>query len=111
MLKQLIMKNILSSIVLISFIAIGLNMAIPFVGAEEGQVTVRKLQESGQILSLEKITKFANAVKPGEILDTELERKKGRYIYEVELLDTKGQVWELKLDAKTGELIKLEIED
>ena len=111
MLKQLIMKNILSSIVLISFIAIGFNMAIPFVCAEEGQVTVRKLQESGQILSLEKITKFANAVKPGEILDTELERKKGRYIYEVELLDTKGQVWELKFDAKTGELIKLEVED
>ena len=106
------MKNINLTIVLfVILITLGLKTNIPFATAEEGQVTVRKLQESGQILSLEKIAKLANAVKPGEILETELENKKGRYIYEVELLDTQGKVWELKLDAKTGKLIKLEIED
>ena len=41
----------------------------------------------------------------------ELEKKGGRYIYEVELLNNNDEVWEVKLDAKTGELIKLEIED
>jgi len=45
------------------------------------------------------------------VLETELEHKKGMYIYEVELLDAHSQVWEIKLDAKTGKLIKMELED
>jgi uncharacterized membrane protein YkoI len=85
--------------------------AISFVNADESQLTARKLSEAGRILPLEKITKSAKSIKAGEILETELELKNGVYIYEVEILDKKGQVWELKLDAKTGKLIKLELED
>lgn len=81
------------------------------VTAQEDHVLARKLQESGQILSFEKIAEHARAVKAGEILETELELKKGRYIYEVEILDKAGKVWELKLNAKTGELIKMEVDD
>lgn len=72
---------------------------------------VRKLQESGQVLSFEKIAERARAIKPGDILETELELKKGRYVYEVEILDAKGVVWELKLDARTGELLKMKLDD
>lgn len=85
--------------------------AVSFVNADESQLTARKLSEAGLILPLEKITKAAKAIKAGEILETELELKKGIYIYEIEILDNKSQVWELKLDAKTGKLIKLELED
>lgn len=85
--------------------------AVSFVNADESQLTARKLSEAGLILPLEKITKAAKAIKTGEILETELELKKGIYIYEIEILDNKSQVWELKLDAKTGKLIKLELED
>lgn len=74
-------------------------------------VQVRKLQASGAILSFEKIAELARAIKPGDILETELEKRQGRYVYEVEILDAKGVVWELKLNARTGELIKLEIDD
>ena len=79
--------------------------------SDEDQVAARKLRASGQILSLEKIYELAKTIKKGEILETELEKKRDRYIYEVELLDKNGQVWEVKLDAKTGQLIKLENED
>lgn len=79
--------------------------------AEVNQMDARKLRETGQILSLEKIIAIAKSIKSGNVLETELERKGAGYWYEVELLDTKGQVWELKLDAKTGKLIKLESED
>ena len=40
------------------------------------------------------------------MLETELERKGERYIYEIELVDDQGQVWELKFDAASGELLK-----
>lgn len=79
--------------------------------ADESPETARKLSASGQILSLEKITKAAKAIKPGEVLETELERKHGIYVYELEILDDKGLVWELKLNAKTGKLIKMEQDD
>jgi len=74
------------------------------------QQTARKLVSSGQILSLEEIHKKALLIKSGRIIETELERKKGRFVYEVELVDDKGLVWEIKLDAKTGQLIKLELD-
>jgi len=85
--------------------------AIQPISAEESPETARKLLATGQILSLEKITKAAKAIKPGEVLETELERKHGIYIYELEILDDKGLVWELKLNAKTGQLIKMEQDD
>jgi uncharacterized membrane protein YkoI len=72
------------------------------------QATARKLRSSGQILPLEKIHTKAKTIKAGKILETELETKNGQYIYEIELLDDKGIVWEIKLNAKTGQLIKLE---
>jgi uncharacterized membrane protein YkoI len=74
------------------------------------QQTARKLVSSGQILSLEEIHEKALLIKSGRIIETELERKKGRFVYEVELVDDKGLVWEIKLDAKTGQLIKLELD-
>lgn len=79
--------------------------------ADNSQQTARQLLSAGKILPLEKITKLAKEIKPGEVLETELEQKKGLLIYEVEILDTQSQVWEIKLDAKTGKLIKLELED
>ena len=76
--------------------------------ADIDQTTARKLKASGQILSLEKILEKAKAVKPGKVLETELEFKNDLYFYEIELLDSQGIVWEIKFDAKTGKLIKLE---
>jgi uncharacterized membrane protein YkoI len=72
------------------------------------QATARQLSASGQILPLEKIHEKAKQIKHGKILETELEKKRGKYLYEVELLDEHGIVWEIKLDAATGQLMKLE---
>ena len=84
---------------------------VQLVRAGETQINVHELLKTGQILSLEKIRIFAKTYVAGEILETELERKHGIYIYEVEILDDNSQVWELKLDAKTGKLIKMEQDD
>jgi uncharacterized membrane protein YkoI len=81
------------------------------VTAEDDHVTARKLRESGQILPLEQILERARARQPGQVLETELERKHDVYVYEVEILDADGWVWELKFDARTGELIELERND
>jgi uncharacterized membrane protein YkoI len=79
--------------------------------ADDDHVTARKLRQSGQIMPLEKIIERARAEKPGDVLETEFDRKNGRYVYEVEIVDEAGQVWEIKLDASTGALIEIERDD
>lgn len=71
----------------------------------------KALFESGEILSLEQILNNIRDEYPGRLLEIKLEQKKNRVIYEVELLDSEGKVWELKLDAATGELLKRELDD
>jgi len=94
-----------------SVICVLVIFGMPNATAEDDHLVARKLQESGQILSFEKIADYARATKAGELLETELELKKGNYIYEVEILDSAGKVWELKLNAKTGELLQIEVDD
>ncbi len=70
----------------------------------------RRLHREGAIVSLEAVVAAAQRLRPGDILEVELERKRGRYIYEVEILDREGWVWELRFDAGTGRLLKEELE-
>ena len=91
-------------------VALLIGSIVP-VRADSDHLTARRLRDSGEILSLEKIAERARAEKAGEILETELKQKRGKYIYEVEILDAGGRVWELKLDARSGALIKIEKED
>lgn len=99
-------------IVLLIALSIGAGVRLlPQAGSGESPASAGQLSAKGQILSLEKISQLAKSHKPGEILEVELEKKHGRYVYEVDILDAGSQVWELKLDAKTGQLLKLELDD
>ena len=65
------------------------------------------LRQQGVILPLEELLQPAMARHPGSrLLEAELEKKHGKYAYEVELVTTEGVVREIKLDASTGVLIK-----
>lgn len=87
----------------------GLMSMVPAVaqaGDDDDHQQARRLKDSGQILPLEQIIKAAQAEHPGRVIEVDLETKKGRHVYEVELLDQHGEVWELYFDAASGELIK-----
>ncbi len=94
-------------------LAMGLSLVVPGTGlhADDDADRARYLKQHGDILPLEQIISAAMEVKPGQILETELDEEDGRYVYELEILDDRGQVWELELDATTGELVELENED
>lgn len=70
-----------------------------------------RLAKNGDILPLEQILQRVQAEQPGKVIETEFEYKRGRYIYEVEVLDDKGVVWKLELDAKTGALMRAKQEN
>lgn len=98
--------------------AVGIGLAVaawlltlPQTDAGQSAEDASRLSGRGDILSLEKISQKAKAIKPGQVLEVELEKKHGRYVYEVEILDARSQVWELKLDAKSGQLLEMEQDD
>ncbi|MFT0868179.1 PepSY domain-containing protein [Pseudomonas sp. CAM1A] len=71
-----------------------------------------ELRQKGIILPLEQLLESALGRYPGaRLLEAELEEKHERYEYEVELLTPAGVVREIKLDARTGELLKDEEDD
>lgn len=78
---------------------------------ESDHEAVRELMQQGDILPLEQILAQAREQRPGRVLETELEREGGRHIYELEILGDNGEVWEMKFDAASGELLKEEQED
>jgi uncharacterized membrane protein YkoI len=67
---------------------------------------VRAIKQRGDILSLDQILRDARGQHAGRVLESELEQKDGRYIYEVELVDDQGRVWEVKFDARTGKVLR-----
>jgi uncharacterized membrane protein YkoI len=79
--------------------------------ADSDHLKAKELVEAGSILPLEQILKQVATDHPGHILEVEFEQEHDLFIYEIELVDEQGLVWELEFDAKTGMLIEKERED
>ena len=71
----------------------------------------RKLVQSGQILPLDTILENLKKRTTGRVLEVEIERKKGRLIYEIEIVDEQGVVNEYVFDASTGVFLNEKVED
>lgn len=79
--------------------------------ADDDHDEAKRLLESGDILALEVILEKVHKLQTGKVLEVELETKKGKKIYEIELLNPDGIVFELKFDAKTGQHMSTEKEN
>ena len=70
-----------------------------------------ELAREGKIQPLSKLLELQQRLRPGRVLEVELEQDDDRMIYEMEILDAEGTVWELRFDAASGELLGQEHED
>jgi len=70
------------------------------------QEQARQALEQGLIRPLEEIIAEARKRVQGDLIEVELEREGGRYIYELEFIQPSGQVIELQLDAKSMAIIE-----
>ncbi len=93
-------------------LALALGAGAGAVSAGVDHDEARRLREQGVILPLPAILQKATAAHPGRVLEVELEHKKrDGYIYEVEIMDSRGTVWELRLDAADGRVLDRDDED
>lgn len=70
---------------------------------------VRKLVQEGKVLPLEQLLTTHRERLGGRVLDLEMEKEKGRVIYEIKTIDAEGVVRESKIDAQTGEWLEEEV--
>lgn len=66
--------------------------------------------KEGKVLPFDTIMQRYESRLKGRLLDLEVEQKHGRIIYELEILRDDGIVYEIKIDAKTGEWLKEKVD-
>lgn len=79
--------------------------------ADNDHERARVLREAGEILPLETILSKVTAGEMDRVLEVELKNKHGRYVYEIEILDAQGVVWERVFDARSGQQLEHKRED
>ena len=80
-------------------------------GSEYDHDLVKRLREAGEIVALEQITQDVRKRYPGRIIEVEFERKYGRYVYEIGVLDKHGDYREYYYDATDGRFLEEEKEE
>lgn len=82
-------------------------LAGPLMADDIDQDEALRLRQSGSIRPVEELLAAAMQRWPGaQLLELELEKERGRYIYEFELVTRSGEVRELEFDAGSGELLR-----
>lgn len=85
-------------------------LACPALADRADHDRARRALEAGEILPLTDILKVAEAARPGRVIELELERDDGRWIYELELVTRDGRLYEMEIDAATGTVLEIERE-
>jgi uncharacterized membrane protein YkoI len=69
---------------------------------------MRAALQRGEVLPLAKILAIAQEQVPGDVIEVELESKRGALVYEIKVLAQSGRVREIKIDARNGTVLKIE---
>lgn len=66
----------------------------------------RRAREAGEVLPLKAVLEHVERQYPGQVMEVELEREGGRWIYEIKLLRSGGALLKLEVDARDGTLLR-----
>ena len=62
----------------------------------------------GEVRPLTDILDEVHDTVAGEVIEVELEREDGRYVYELKILTPSGRLVEVQVDAATGAVLEIE---
>ena len=93
-----------------SLLATGLivsaSWAMPIHAADRGDHDrARQALEAGEILPLKTVMERIDRNASGQVMEVELERKHGRWVYEIKVLRPGGALVKLLVDASDGTII------
>ena len=93
-------RRFLMSLALLAALA----FAGPVLADSTEQDAIRQAVESGAIRPLADILSAVRGRLPGDIIGIEIDRKKDRWLYEFRVLDRSGRLFEVYVDAGSGEI-------
>ncbi len=67
----------------------------------------REAVRSGEAMPLDALLVRVGAAYPGRVLELELEREHGRWVYEIRVLQADGRLLRLDVDAATAEVLRV----
>jgi uncharacterized membrane protein YkoI len=73
--------------------------------ADSDHDRARRAREGGEIAGLDKLLAAVARDQPGRVIDVELERKGGGYVYEIKLIAPDGNRRKFYYDARTLERV------
>lgn len=79
--------------------------------ADDSQDRARDALARGDILPLSRILDVVKREAGGRVINVELDRDDGRFIYEVETITSEGRMLELSIDAANGTILDRDFED
>ncbi len=94
----------------LTLVALLALVLVPLAGNTHGHEDhdrARQALVSGEVLSLRQVLDIIAAKYPGEPIEIEFEDDDDLYVYEIKLLQPAGSVLKIKVDARTGEVIKV----
>ncbi len=66
----------------------------------------RRAMEAGEIMPLHTLLERVAQRHPGQVVEVELEREDGAWVYELKLLRPDGVLLKLELDARDGTVLR-----
>lgn len=85
----------------------GLSFIGPALAGSHEQDTVRQAVESGAIRPLADILNDLRGQLPGDVIGAEIEHKNGLWVYEFDLLDGSGRLFEARVNAQSGRIERI----
>jgi uncharacterized membrane protein YkoI len=70
---------------------------------DRGQDRARRAHAAGEILPIAEIYRRARQETRGRVLEADLERAHGRWVYTLTIMDPQGGVFDLDFDGATGQ--------
>lgn len=67
----------------------------------------RRALNRGEVLALPVVIEHLRRLAPGEIVAIEYEYEFERWVYEFKIIDSRGRLQKVHLDARSGELVRM----
>jgi uncharacterized membrane protein YkoI len=102
-------RNSATLVLLLTTLSLGLSTGLADKRDKKNEHSVvREALQRGEVLPQVKILAIANRQVAGDVIEVELEDEKGALVYEIKILTSTGRVREVKIDARSGQVLKIE---
>ena len=82
-----------------------LSAGASYAGDRSDHDRARQALEAGEVLPLRTILDHVERDHPGQVMEVELDREQGVWLYEVKVLREGGALVKLKIDARNGTVL------